>query len=54
MINEEIKLDIEQQVKLVDMIDQATLSECKTNAEIQEDWETKAEEIRSGLKKVCI
>ena len=54
LINEEIKLDIDQQINLVDIIDQATLSVKTSNAEIQDDWETKAEEIRSELKKICI
>ena len=53
-INEEIKLDIEQQVNMVDIIDNATLIEGPSNVENQVQWEKKAEEIRSELKKVCI
>ena len=54
LVNEEIKLDVEQQINLVDMIEQAAKIENETEVEFQEDWETKAEEIRSELKKVCI
>ena len=53
MINEEINLDIEQQINVVDIIEQSTRVESQ-DIEIREDWETKAEEIRSELKKICI
>ena len=49
--NEEIKLDIEQQINVFDMTEQATRIERPQDEEIQEDWETKAEEIRSELKR---
>ena len=54
LINEEIKLDSDQQINLVDIIDQATSKKSTSNVDIQEDWEKKAEEIRSELKKICI
>ena len=54
LINEEIKLDIEQQINVVYMVEQATRIEGSQDVEIQEDWETKAEEIRLELKKICI
>ena len=54
LINEEIKLDAEQQINVVDMIEQATKIEDTINVEVQGDWETKAEEIRSELTKICI
>ena len=51
LINEEIKLDNEQQINVVE---QATRVESQQDIEIHEDWETKKEEIRSELKKICI
>ena len=54
LINEEIKLDAEQKINVVDMIEQATKIEDSKDVEVPEDWETKAEEIRSELKKICI
>ena len=54
LINEEMKLEIEQQINVVDIIEQASRIEESQDVEIHEDWETKAEEIRSELKKVCI
>ena len=54
LLNEEKKLDNEQQINVVDMIEQATRVESQQDIGIHEDWETKAEEIRSELKKVCI
>ena len=54
LVNEEIKLDVGQQINLVDMIEQAAKIETGTEVEFQEDWEAKADEIRSELKKICI
>ena len=49
LINDEIKLDKEQQINLIDIIDHASLSEHTPRDEAQNDWEKKAE-----LKRVCI
>ena len=54
LISDEIKLDQEQQINLIDIIDQASLSEPTPRDEAQDDWEKKADEIRSELKMVCI
>ena len=42
-MNNEIKLDKEQQINLVDTIDQASLSESPPKEETQNNWEKKAE-----------
>ena len=52
LINDEIKLDEKQSIYLVEIINQASLSEPQTNE--QDDWEKRVDEIRSELKRVCI
>ena len=56
LINEEIKLDEDQSINLVEIINQATLTENpqQTEEDMQDDWEKKAEEIRSELKRAWI
>ena len=51
LINEEIKMYIDQQINLVDMIEQASFNVSTPNDGAQDNWESKAEEIRSELKK---
>ena len=52
LINDEIKLNEQQSINLVDIINQAALSEQQST--VQDDWERRADEIRSELKRVCI
>ena len=52
LISDEIKLDEQQSINLVDIINNAALSE-HANVE-QNDWDKRADEIRSELKRVCI
>ena len=52
LINEEIKLDEQQSINLVDIINNAALSELEKVD--QNDWDNRADEIRSELKRVCI
>ena len=56
LIDEEIKLEEEQSINLVEIIDQASLTEHTQPSEEdnKNDWEKKAEEIRSELKRVSI
>ena len=56
LINEEIKLEEKQSINLVEIIDQVSLTEHSQPSEEdnKDDWEKKAEEIRSELKRVCI
>ena len=55
-INEEIKLEKEQSINLVEILNKASLTELPKTLEEddRDDWEKKAEEIRSELKRVCI
>ena len=55
LINEEIKLEEEQSINLVEIIDQASITEHPQPAkeDKQDDWEKKAEEIRTELNRVC-
>ena len=48
LISDEIKLDEQQSINLVDIINNAALSE-HANVE-QNDWDKRADEIRSELK----
>ena len=56
LINEEIKLDEDQSINLVEIIDQASLTEHPkpTSEDTQDEWKKRAEEIRSELKQACI
>ena len=58
LINEEIKLEKEQSINLVNIINKASLTEHPNTEPSEEDnnndWEKKAEEIRSELKRICI
>ena len=56
LINEEIKLEKEQSINLVEIIDKASLNEYTkaTEEDDTNDWEKKAEKIRSEIKRICI
>ena len=52
LINDEIKLEEKQSINLVEIKNQASLSEPQSNE--QNDYEKRADEIRSELKRICI
>ena len=56
LLNEEINLDEDQSINLVEIINRASLTEHSntTSERTQNDWEERAEEIRSELKRACI
>ena len=56
LINEEIKLEEEQSINLVEIINKASLTEHPKTSEEDDTngWEKKAGEIRSELKRICI
>ena len=56
LTNEEINLDEDQSINLVEIIDRASVKEHTktTGKNTQDEWEKRAEEIRSELKRACI
>ena len=50
----DLKLDKKQSINLVEILDQASLSELQIKSDTQDDWEKRVDEIRSDLKRVCI
>ena len=56
LINEEINLDEDQSINLVKIINRSSSTEHSnaTSEHTQDDWEKRAEEIRSEIKRACI